>query len=53
MSTTATASDELDPRLTPLRQIVILCVIIMATTLYGTTILVVSTILPQMRGTFS
>lgn len=45
--------DEIDPRLTPVRQIVILCVIIMATTLYGTTILVVSTILPQMRGTFS
>ncbi|MFT5509513.1 MAG: DHA2 family multidrug resistance protein [Hyphomicrobiaceae bacterium] len=45
--------DEMDPRLTPLRRIVILCVIILATTLYGTTILVVSTILPQMRGAFS
>ena len=42
--------DELDPRLTPLRRIAILGVIILATTLYGTTILVVSTILPQMRG---
>lgn len=45
--------EEIDPRLTPLRRIVILSVIILATTLYGTTILVVSTILPQMRGTFS
>jgi DHA2 family multidrug resistance protein len=50
---TATLDDEIDPRITPLRRIVILCVIILATTLYGTTILVVSTILPQMRGTFS
>lgn len=54
MSTAATAIDEeLDPRLTPLRRILILCTIILATTLYGTTILVVSTILPQMRGTFA
>lgn len=47
------SADELDPRLTPMRQMVILVVIILATTLYGTTILVVSTILPQMRGSFS
>ncbi|MBU2531368.1 MAG: DHA2 family efflux MFS transporter permease subunit [Alphaproteobacteria bacterium] len=54
MSTvTATFEDETDPRITPLRRIIILCIIILATTLYGTTILVVSTILPQMRGSFS
>jgi DHA2 family multidrug resistance protein len=45
--------DNIDPRVTPLRRIMILGVIIIATTLYGTTILVVSTILPQMRGSFS
>lgn len=45
--------DDIDPRITPLRRFMILFVIIIATTLYGTTILVVSTILPQMRGTFS
>ena len=45
--------DDIDPRITPLRRFMILGVIIIATTLYGTTILVVSTILPQMRGTFS
>ncbi|MGI9478604.1 MAG: DHA2 family efflux MFS transporter permease subunit, partial [Hyphomicrobiaceae bacterium] len=45
--------DDIDPRITPLRRFMILLVIIIATTLYGTTILVVSTILPQMRGTFS
>ena len=54
MSTAATTiEDEIDPRITPLRRIVILVIIILATTLYGTTILVVSTILPQMRGSFS
>lgn len=37
----------------PSRRILILISIILATTLYGTTILVVSTILPQMRGSFS
>jgi len=35
------------------RRILILLSVILATTLYGTTILVVSTILPQMRGSFS
>lgn len=35
------------------RRILILVSVILATTLYGTTILVVSTILPQMRGSFS
>jgi len=54
LSTAATGfDDDVDPRLTPLRRWLILCTIILATTLYGTTILVVSTILPQMRGTFS
>ena len=40
-------------RFTPLRRYLILASVILATTLYGTTILVVSTILPQMRGSFS
>ncbi len=35
------------------RRYLILASVILATTLYGTTILVVSTILPQMRGSFS
>ncbi len=48
-----TTEQDVDPRLTPLRRILILLIIITATTLYGTTILVVSTILPQMRGTFA
>lgn len=37
----------------PARRYLILLSVILATTLYGTTILVVSTILPQMRGSFS
>lgn len=37
----------------PARRVLILISVILATTLYGTTILVVSTILPQMRGSFS
>lgn len=48
-TTTATAGAQL----TPLRRYLILFSVILATTLYGTTILVVSTILPQMRGSFS
>lgn len=39
--------------LTPLRRASILVSVILATTLYGTTLLVVSTILPQMQGSFS
>lgn len=39
--------------LTPLRRAFILCSVVMATTLYGTTLLIVSTILPQMQGAFS
>ncbi|MGE5510564.1 MAG: DHA2 family efflux MFS transporter permease subunit [Bacteroidota bacterium] len=39
--------------LTPLRRVLILLSVILATTLYGTTLLVVSTILPQMQGSFS
>lgn len=49
MASTATAAEQL----TPLRRYLILSSVILATTLYGTTILVVSTILPQMRGSFS
>ncbi|HUS98169.1 MAG TPA: DHA2 family efflux MFS transporter permease subunit [Hyphomicrobiaceae bacterium] len=49
MSDVTTSSAEI----APLRRILILVSVILATTLYGTTILVVSTILPQMRGSFS
>ncbi len=49
MDTTATAQ----PDLTPVRRAMILVTVVMATTLYGTTLLVVSTILPQMQGSFA
>jgi DHA2 family multidrug resistance protein len=39
--------------LTSVRRALILVVVVLATTLYGTTLLVVSTILPQMQGSFS
>ena len=39
--------------MTPLRRAAILVTVVLATTLYGTTLLVVSTILPQMQGSFS
>jgi len=38
---------------TPLKRAVVLSMVTMATTLYGTTILVVSVILPQMQGSLS
>ncbi len=38
---------------TPLRRALILLAVVLATTLYGTTLLIVSTILPQMQGSFS
>jgi MFS transporter, DHA2 family, multidrug resistance protein len=41
------------PDLTPVRRTMILVMVVLATTLYGTTLLVVSTILPQMQGSFS
>ena len=53
MTTTTASMDGIDPRITPVRRWLILWSVILATTLYGTTILVVSTILPQMRGSFS
>jgi DHA2 family multidrug resistance protein len=49
MDTVATAQ----PDLTPVRRAMILVTVVMATTLYGTTLLVVSTILPQMQGSFA
>jgi MFS transporter, DHA2 family, multidrug resistance protein len=49
MDTAATAH----PELTPVRRSLILLMVVLATTLYGTTLLVVSTILPQMQGSFS
>lgn len=39
--------------LTPLRRALILVSVVMATTLYSTTILIVSTVLPQMQGSLS
>lgn len=41
------------PDLLTSRQITVLASVILATTLYSTTLLVVSTILPQMQGSFS
>jgi MFS transporter, DHA2 family, multidrug resistance protein len=38
---------------TPLRRALVLVSVVLATTLYSTTILIVSTVLPQMQGTFS
>ncbi len=37
----------------PFRRYMILGSVILATTLYGTTLLIVSTILPRMQGSFS
>lgn len=45
-------SDE-TPELPTSRKIAVLASVILATTLYSTTLLVVSTILPQMQGSFS
>jgi DHA2 family multidrug resistance protein len=39
--------------LTPFRRAMILVSVVLATTLYGTTLMIVSTILPQMQGSFS
>ena len=41
------------PLPTPLRRLMVLVSVILATTLYGTTLLIVSTILPRMQGSFS
>lgn len=48
-------SDTKDPadELTPVRRTMILVCVVLATTLYSTTLLIVSTILPQMQGSFS
>ena len=45
METLSQTEDDIDPRVTPLRRFAILFVIIIATTLYGTTILVVSQVI--------
>jgi DHA2 family multidrug resistance protein len=50
MTDTATTAAE---ELTPLQRALILFSVILATTLYSTTLLIVSTILPQMQGSFS
>jgi len=39
--------------LTPLKRVLILVSVVLATTLYSTTILIVSTVLPQMQGSLS
>ena len=49
MSTGHTAT----PSVSPLRKLAILVVVVITGTLYGTTLLVVSTILPQMQGSLS
>ncbi len=46
-------SPTIDANLTPFRRFLILVSVVLATTLYGTTLLIVSTILPQMQGSFS
>ena len=38
---------------TPFKRALVLAMVTMATTLYGTTVLVVSVILPQMQGSLS
>jgi len=46
--------DNTEPsELTPLRRALILLSVVLATTLYSTTILIVSTVLPQMQGSLS
>src|SRR5688572_10967487 len=48
------SQDETDAGyLTPLRRALVLISVVVATTLYSTTILIVSTVLPQMQGTFA
>ena len=49
---TATTLNAIDTP-TPLRRALILFAVVLATTLYGTTLMIVSTILPQMQGSFS
>ncbi len=50
---TRVASETAVPALTPMRRAMILISVMLATTLYGTTLLIVSTILPQMQGSFA
>ncbi|MDX2157707.1 MAG: DHA2 family efflux MFS transporter permease subunit [Hyphomicrobiaceae bacterium] len=49
MSNDGTAPGEVPP----LRRMLVLLSVVLATTLYSTTVLIVSTVLPQMQGTFS
>lgn len=53
MSAPKAADDPESAALTPMRRFLILLSVILATTLYGTTLLIVSTILPQMQGSFA
>ena len=50
-----TQAQAIDPAdaFTPVRRAMILVSVVLATTLYATTLLIVSTILPQMQGSFS
>jgi MFS transporter, DHA2 family, multidrug resistance protein len=50
-----TQAQAIDPAdaITPVRRAMILLSVVLATTLYATTLLIVSTILPQMQGSFS
>jgi MFS transporter, DHA2 family, multidrug resistance protein len=48
-----TAATDPTSTITPLRRAMILVSVVLATTLYATTLLIVSTVLPQMQGSFS
>lgn len=51
--TSAATPDQKAAALTPLQRALILVAVVLATTLYSTTILIVSTVLPQMQGSLS
>jgi DHA2 family multidrug resistance protein len=52
-SASVTLADAPRPTLSTVRKLAILVSLIMTTTLYGTTLLIVATVLPQMQGTMS
>ncbi|MBS0244700.1 MAG: MFS transporter, partial [Proteobacteria bacterium] len=47
------AADDSPSQMTALQRALVLVTVVLATTLYSTTILIVSTVLPQMQGTLS
>jgi DHA2 family multidrug resistance protein len=52
-SASVTLAEAPRPELSAVRKLAILVALIMTTTLYGTTLLIVATVLPQMQGTMS